>query len=283
MSQLPIYQVDAFTDRPFAGNPAAICLLDDERDASWMQSVADEMNLSETAFVRPLDDGYSLRWFTPTIEVPLCGHATLASAHVLFSTGSVPPTATIRFHTQSGVLTAKRSGELIELDFPATPPQETTPTPSLLTALGLESASYVGKTSLDTYLVVTEPATLRQISPDFRALATLARGVIITAASDDNRFDFLSRFFAPAAGIDEDPVTGSAHCALAPYWSERLSKEKLTGYQASKRGGTVYVQLKGDRVLLAGHAVTVLEGKLVSSRDLISRSALAPGLLTDQL
>jgi PhzF family phenazine biosynthesis protein len=260
---VPVWQVDAFTDRPFAGNPAAICLLDDERDASWMQSVADEMNLSETAFVRPLDDGYSLRWFTPTIEVPLCGHATLASAHVLFSTGSVPPTATIRFHTQSGVLTAKRSGELIELDFPATPPQETSPPPSLLTALGLESASYVGKTSLDTYLVVTEPDVLRSLAPDFRTLATIARGVIITAASDDNRFDFLSRFFAPAAGIDEDPVTGSAHCALAPYWSERLSKEKLTGYQASKRGGTVYVQLKGDRVLLAGHAVTIARGKLL--------------------
>lgn len=267
MSQLPLYQVDAFTDRPFAGNPAAICLLAKE-DASWMQSVAAEMNLAETAFVRPLDvnqreDGYSLRWFTPTIEVSLCGHATLASAHVLFATGAAPPNETIRFHTLSGVLTAKRTGELIELDFPATPPQETTPPPGLLEALGLETAAYVGKTSLDTYLVVTEPDVLHSLAPDFRALATIAHGVIVTAGSDDDRFDFLSRFFAPAAGIDEDPVTGSAHCALAPYWSARLNKEKLVGYQASKRGGTVYVQPRGDRVLLAGHAVTVLKGELI--------------------
>ncbi|MGD9635514.1 MAG: PhzF family phenazine biosynthesis protein [Pirellulales bacterium] len=258
----PIWQIDAFTDRPFAGNPAAVCFLEDERDAGWMQSLAGEMNLSETAFVRPLADGFSLRWFTPTIEVPLCGHATLASAHFLYASGKVPPADAIRFHTKSGVLTASRNGERIELDFPATLPQEGTPPTGLLAALGLKSSPFIGKTSLDTYLVLTEPERLRTLAPDFAALGPLAHGVIITAASDDERYDFLSRFFAPAAGINEDPVTGSAHCALAPYWIKRLGRQELTGCQASKRGGTVYTRLAGDRVILAGHAVTVLRGEL---------------------
>lgn len=262
MTVIPLWQIDAFTDRPFAGNPAAVCFVNEEHDAGWMQSLAAEMNLSETAFVRPLADGYSLRWFTPTIEVPLCGHATLASAHYLYAAEIVPPTDTIRFHTKSGVLTARRNRERIELNFPATPPTEVAPPGGLLAALGLESSSYVGKTSLDTYFIFTQSDRLRALAPDFAALAPLAHGVIVTAASDDERYDFLSRFFAPAAGINEDPVTGSAHCALAPFWSQRLGRRELTGYQASQRGGTVYTCPATDRVLLAGHAVTVLQGEL---------------------
>lgn len=262
MTTIPLWQIDAFTDRPFAGNPAAVCFVNEERDAEWMQALAAEMNLSETAFVRPLDDGFSLRWFTPTIEVPLCGHATLASAHFLYASGDVPPTDAIQFHTASGVLTARRSGERIELDFPAAPTREVLPPSGLLTALGLAYCEFIGKTSLDTYLVLTDANRLRALAPDFAALAPLAHGVIVTAASDDDRFDFLSRFFAPAAGIDEDPVTGSAHCALAPYWCNRLGREELTGYQASQRGGTVYTRLASDRVILAGHAVTVFRGEL---------------------
>lgn len=244
MSSIPLWQIDAFTDRPFAGNPAAVCFLQEERDAEWMQALAAEMNLSETAFVRPLADGFSIRWFTPTIEVPLCGHATLASAHFLYVSGNAVPTDAIHFHTKSGVLTARSNGERIELDFPAAPPQETLPPAGLLAALGLESPTLTGKTSLDTYLVLTDAKRLRSLTPDFAALAPLAHGVIVTAPSDDDRYDFLSRFFAPAAGINEDPVTGSAHCALAPYWSRRLGREELTGYQASERGGTVYTRLE---------------------------------------
>jgi PhzF family phenazine biosynthesis protein len=266
---IPLWQIDAFTERPFAGNPAAVCLLSDERGASWMQALASEMNLSETAFIRPLDDGYSLRWFTPKTEVPLCGHATLASAHFLYTSGVVPPTDGIRFHTQSGVLTAQRRGERIALDFPATPPKEVAPPAGLLAALDLESSPFIGKTSLDTYFVLTEPARLRALTPDFAALAPIAHGVIVTAKSDDNRYDFLSRFFAPALGVDEDPVTGSAHCALAPYWSRRLAREELTGYQASPRGGNVYTRLAGVRVILAGQAVTVFRGELEVQVDAI--------------
>lgn len=262
MSSIRLWQIDAFTDRPFAGNPAAVCFLKEERDADWLQALAAEMNLSETAFVRPLAEGFSLRWFTPTIEVPLCGHATLASAHFLYAAAIVPSTDAIQFHTASGVLTAHRRDERIELDFPATPPTEVAPPSGLLSALGVPSSSFIGKTSLDTYLVLTDPNPLRALAPDFAALAPLAHGVIVTAASDDEHYDFLSRFFAPAAGINEDPVTGSAHCALAPYWSERLGRGELTGYQASERGGTVFTRLAGDRALLAGHAVTVLKGQL---------------------
>lgn len=263
MAVTPLWQVDAFTDRPFAGNPAAVCLLAEERDTAWMESLAAEMNLSETVFVRPLADGYSLRWFTPTIEVPLCGHATLASAHFLYASGRVALQDAIRFHTRSGVLTARRNGDRIELDFPSAPPKEVAPPPGLLSALSLATSLFIGKTSLDTYLVHTDPDRLRALAPDFVALAPLAHGVIVTAPSDDDRYDFFSRFFAPAAGINEDPVTGSAHCALAPYWSSRLGRDELTGYQASQRGGTVYTRLAGDRVILAGNAVTVLKGELV--------------------
>jgi PhzF family phenazine biosynthesis protein len=262
MAGVPIWQVDAFTDQPFSGNPAAVCLLDEERETVWMQSVAAEMNLSETAFVRKREFDFGLRWFTPAVEVDLCGHATLASAHMLWKANIVRSDEPIRFHTRSGVLTAFREDESIKLDFPTTPAQESLPPIGLLEALGVEP-SFVGKTSFDTFLVVDSAKVVRSLQPDFRRLArSLNRGVIVTAASDDRRFDFISRFFAPAAGIDEDPVTGSAHCCLAPYWGDRLGKRKMAGYQASARGGTVHVELNGDRTILGGQAVTVLQGTL---------------------
>jgi PhzF family phenazine biosynthesis protein len=262
MPGVPTWQVDAFTDRPFSGNPAAVCLLDREHDESWMKAVAAEMNLSETAFVRPIDDGFQLRWFTPKVEVDLCGHATLASAFALWHVSVAPPREPIRFHTRSGVLTATRYGELIELDFPAIPVEPCEPPAEVSEALGI-TPTYAGRTRLNTYLVVTSPNAVRTLQPDFRKLVKApSHGVIVTAESDDSRFDFISRYFAPAAGIDEDPVTGSAHCALGPYWGERLTKTELTGFQASARGGVVHVRLDGERVILGGHAVLVLAGEL---------------------
>jgi PhzF family phenazine biosynthesis protein len=261
---VPIWQVDAFTDRPFAGNPAAVCLLNHEPNESWMQSVAAEMNLSETAFVRRIEEGFQLRWFTPKIEVSLCGHATLASAFVVWSAGLISTNEPIRFHTKSGVLTASRNGELIELNFPVTRFETCDPPAALLQALGVESPTFVGRTTFGSYLVVTTPDVVRALRPNFRKLIEIqGDGAIVTAESDDTRFDFISRYFAPRAGIDEDPVTGSAHCCLCPYWSQRLGKTVMTGYQASTRGGVVHVRLHGDRVILGGHAVLVLTGELV--------------------
>ena len=265
MQGIRVLQIDAFTDRPFAGNPAAVCLLEDERDADWMQDVATEMNLSETAFVRPLDDGFELRWFTPVFEVDLCGHATLASAHGLWSEGVVSGAQPIRFHTKSGTLTCTQDGDLIELDFPATPPEEAEPPEGLLDAVGAQP-SFVGKSKFDLFLLVESEDAVRSLKPDFSRLREIpVRGVITTSASDDPSFDFVSRFFAPGAGIDEDPVTGSAHCCLGPYWSEQLGKTEMTAFQASARGGTVRVRVNGDRVLLGGQAVTVLRGELTGS------------------
>jgi PhzF family phenazine biosynthesis protein len=263
MSRVPIWHVDAFTDRPFSGNPAAVCLLDNERKLSWMQSVAAEMNLSETAFLRPLADGYELRWFTPTIEVDLCGHATLASAFTIWEAGAAKASEPIRFHTRSGVLTASLDGGRILLDFPAAPVEECTAPPGLLDALDVK-CRFIGKTTSDMYLLeVNSPTSVRSLRPDFRELAEIPiHGAIVTARSDDPRFDFISRFFAPSAGIDEDPVTGAAHCCLAPYWGERLHKTVMVGFQASARGGIVHVRLNGDRVILGGQAVLVLNGEL---------------------
>jgi PhzF family phenazine biosynthesis protein len=256
-------QIDAFTDRPFAGNPAAVCLLDDERDAAWMQAVAAEMNLSETAFVRPLDDGFELRWFTPAIEVDLCGHATLAAAHALWSEGIVPRDQPIRFHTRSGVLTCTTDGKLIELDFPATPAHAAEPPAGLLEALGV-TPTYTGRSKFDKFVLVESEQVVRSLKPDFARLREVPmRGAIVTSPSADPRFDFVSRFFAPAAGVNEDPVTGSAHCCLGPFWGERLGKTELTAYQASARGGVVRVRVNGDRVILGGQAVTVWRGELV--------------------
>lgn len=258
-----LLQVDAFTDKPFTGNPAAVCLLEAEQDAAWMQAVAAEMNLAETAFVRRQDGGFQLRWFTPKIEVDLCGHATLAAAHVMWGEEIVPSDQPICFQTRSGLLTASKNGELIELDFPATPPAECEPPGGLLEALNVEP-TFVGKSKFDYLLVLDGAAAVRSVQPDFRRLSEVpTRGVIVSSDCDDTRFDFVSRFFAPAAGVDEDPVTGSAHCCLAPFWGERLSKSQMTGFQASSRGGVVQVRVARDRVILGGPAVTVFEGALV--------------------
>lgn len=258
---LPLVQVDAFTDRPFAGNPAAVCILPAERSARWMQDVAREMQLSETAFLVAQNDGYSLRWFTPTVEVDLCGHATLASAHVLWEGGYIPPDAEARFQTLSGLVTARRVDGWIEMDFPSEPPSETEAPPELLASLAVEP-SWIGKNRMDWLIELGSEAAVRAVRPDFALLGrTAERGVIVTARGQD--LDFVSRFFAPAAGVPEDPVTGSAHCALAPYWGERLGKNEMVGFQASARGGVVRVRLAGERVLLGGQAVTVLEGKLI--------------------
>jgi len=258
--------IDAFTDKPFAGNPAAVCLLDDHtRDDRWMQDLAAEMNLSETAFVQPHDDGFQLRWFTPAIEVELCGHATLASAHALWSEKVVNTDQTIRFHTKSGLLSCTQTSDLIELTFPATPAQEAKPPEGLLDALGVQPL-FVGKSKFDKFLVVESEEVVRSLRPNFGELKHLPmRGVIVTSTSDDPRIDFVSRYFAPGAGIDEDPVTGSAHCCLGPFWSERLGKSEMTAFQASARGGVVRVRVDGERVFLGGHAVTVVKGQVVST------------------
>ncbi len=258
-----IVQVDAFTDTPFRGNPAAVCLLAAPASEEWMQAVAREMNLSETAFLHPVDDGYRLRWFTPTVEVDLCGHATLASAHVLWQDRHLDPGLPARFHTTSGLLTATRSGEWIELDFPATPAIEVEPPSVLPAALGIP-ARWVGRSEFDYLVEVGSEAEVRALQPDLGALAALpVRGVMVTSRADPGTFDFVSRFFAPASGIGEDPVTGSAHCALGPYWSERLGRSSLVAYQASARGGVVRVRVEGERVKLGGQAVTTMRGALL--------------------
>jgi len=259
-----LLQIDAFTADPFRGNPAAVCLLDGERDASWMQSVAAEMNLSETAFVFPQQDGYSLRWFTPAVEVALCGHATLASAHSLWEEGLLGATEVARFHTKSGLLTAERKGDWIELDFPATREETSEPPDGLLESLGVSDPVYVGRNKFDYLVEVASEKVLRALAPDHARLRRIpVRGVIVTSRAAGGNVDFVSRFFAPGSGVDEDPVTGSAHCCLTPYWASRLGKSEMVGFQASARGGIVRVRLAGDRVQLAGRALTVLRGDLI--------------------
>jgi PhzF family phenazine biosynthesis protein len=259
---LTLLQVDAFTDRAFGGNPAAVCVLRGDADPGWMQRVAAEMNLSETAFLLPQDAGYGLRWFTPAVEVPLCGHATLASAHALWELGLVGSDAAITFFTHSGILRAVQTDGMIWLDFPARFLQPADPPPGLLAALGC-TAIWVGVSGQDYYIELASEAEVRALDPDFRALRAAAPdGVIVTSLSHEPGIDFVSRYFAPAKGIDEDPVTGSAHCVLAPYWAHRLGRAALHGYQASKRGGQVDVRADGDRVHLGGQAVTVLRGEL---------------------
>lgn len=262
---VPIVQVDAFTAEPFAGNPAAVCVLPAPREERWMQAVAREMNLSETAFlVRRGDGAWDLRWFTPAAEVELCGHATLASAHVLWSEGHLPAGETARFLTASGELRATRKPPWIELDFPATRPVPAAAPTGLAAALGAEPVATLAS-RFDFLVELASEAAVRALEPDFRALRSLGvRGVIVTAPAATASFDFVSRFFAPGVGIDEDPVTGSAHCALAPYWGARLGRAEMTGYQASARGGEVRVRLAGDRVILGGQAVTVLRGELLA-------------------
>lgn len=262
---LPLFQVDAFTDRPFAGNPAAVCLLDTAVSAAWMQVVAQEMNLSETAFLLPQADGYSLRWFTPAVEVDLCGHATLASAHTLWETGTLAADAEARFHTRSGLLTCTFQDEWITMNFPAKNEETADPPPHLLASLGITRPLHVGRNAFDYLVEVAAAAEVRALQPDYGLLAQVeARGVMVTSRSDDPAYDFISRFFAPAVGVPEDPVTGSAHTALGPYWAEKLGKTDLMAYQASARGGVMRVRVDGVRVHLSGQAVTVLRGELIN-------------------
>ena len=262
---LPILQVDAFTDRPFRGNPAGVCLLERPADAAWMQDVAAEMNLSETAFLVPRADGFDLRWFTPACEVDLCGHATLAAAHALWEIRRLAADQPARFHTASGPLTVRRLGDgALEMDFPAEPAEAAAVPPGLLEALGTQ-AVFVGRNRIDHLVEVAEAQTLRRLAPDMARLKRVEiRGVIVTARSDEPTYDFLSRFFGPQVGVDEDPVTGSAHCCLAPYWGAKLGKAELVGHQVSRRGGVVGVKPRGNRVLISGRAVTVLRGELVA-------------------
>ena len=264
----PIVQIDAFADQPFAGNPAAVCVLDGPASESWMQSVATEMNLSETAFLHREGEDWRLRWFTPAAEVALCGHATLASAHHLWEDGHLPTDREARFHTASGLLTARRSDDTIEMDFPAKPAEDAAAPDGLAEALGAEPR-YVGRSQFDLLILLESESAVRALEPDMAGLKAIdARGVIVTAQADAGRsYDFVSRFFGPAVGVDEDPVTGSAHCVLAPYWTARLGRDTLTGYQASRRGGMVGVRLAGDRVVLSGRAVTVMRGHLLAGRE----------------
>jgi PhzF family phenazine biosynthesis protein len=260
---LPIVQVDAFTSRPFEGNPAAVCVLPAARDAAWMQNVAREMNLSETAFLVRGESAYDLRWFTPATEVDLCGHATLASAHALWEGGHLAKDETARFQTKSGLLTARRIDDWIELNFPATPPAPAPAPDGLAEALGVQP-TFVGRSRFDYLVEVESEAIVRDLRPDFGAIRRLpVRGVIVTSAATTPGWDFVSRFFAPAAGVDEDPVTGSAHCCLTPFWSAKLGKATMVARQVSARGGTMRVTLDGDRVRMAGQAITVMRGELV--------------------
>lgn len=263
-----IIQVDAFTNTPFAGNPAAVCVLSAPQSDAWMQNVAKEMNLSETAFLLPQEEGYRLRWFTPAVEVPLCGHATLASAHVLWSEGHLSPDEVAQFDTQSGRLTATRSGDWIELNFPANPSQAVTTPDQLSAALGGVSVKTVLKNSLGYLVELHTEAEVRNLAPNFAVMRSLpVADIVVTSQTDaGSEFDFVSRFFAPGLGIDEDPVTGAAHCCLAPFWRDRLQKDDFLAYQASERGGVVKVHYDGgDRVLLSGQAVTVLRGELAGT------------------
>jgi PhzF family phenazine biosynthesis protein len=275
-----LYHVDSFTDVAFAGNPAGVCLLpppagrpaagapeeasDWSRDAAWMQHVAREMNVSETAFVVPAANGFGLRWFTPRVEVDLCGHATLASAHVLWETGALAADRAARFHTRSGVLTAVRRDGWIALDFPATPVSAVPAPPGYLAALGIEQPVGVAQAGPRHIVELPSPDAVRALTPDFRALRVLpGRGVAVTSRGDGKPYDFVSRYFAPWVGVDEDPVTGSVHCGLAVYWAARLGRREMLARQASARGGDLRVRVEGERVHLGGRAITVAVGEVI--------------------
>jgi PhzF family phenazine biosynthesis protein len=260
---LRIVQVDAFTSTPFKGNPAAVCVLPAPREEKWMQSVAAEMNLSETAFLHRDGSAFHLRWFTPTVEVDLCGHATLASAHVLWEDEHLPRGERALFASKSGSLSAETRDGLIELDFPAGPTSSTHAPADLIEGLGV-GFTFVGTTPFDYLVEVASEEVVRGLRPDMNALARIdTRGIIVTARATTPGYDFVSRFFGPRSGVPEDPVTGSAHCALGPYWQSRLGKDVLLAHQASLRGGDVRVRVAGDRVKLGGQAVTVMRGELV--------------------
>ncbi|GIW05762.1 MAG: hypothetical protein KatS3mg060_0567 [Dehalococcoidia bacterium] len=252
---IPLYQIDAFTDRPLRGNPAAVCVLPRPVDEDWMQALATEMNLSETAFLWPEGEGWRLRWFTPTVEVDLCGHATLASAYALWHFGHLARGLPARFFTNSGLLTAVEEQDWIVLDFPALPATPAEPPAELVAALGVRPVA-AGRSRFDWLIEVEHEDEVRACAPDFARLRRIEmRGVVLTARGQES--DIVSRFFGPAAGVDEDPVTGSAHCTLGPWWAERLGKHDLLAYQASRRGGTLRVRVGGERVHLLGKAATV--------------------------
>ena len=258
---MKIHVVNAFAEGPASGNPAAVCVLEKELPDETMQKIAFDIGCSDTAFLTEEENAFALRWFTPTIEVDLCGHATLASAHVLWELGYVPTREEIRFSTKSGILTAGNKDGLVEMDFPCREPREVEAPESLRAAVS-QKPLYVGRNESDHIALYESEKIVRNAAPKLRHVKELgSRGLIMTAVSDSARYDFVSRFFAPNAGIDEDPVTGSAHCCLCPFWSRRLGKKELTGYQASERGGVVRARLLEDRVLLAGKAstATVLE------------------------
>lgn len=255
-----LHLVDAFAERPFTGNPAAVCLLDAPRSDAWMQQLAFELGFSETAYVSRTEQGNSLRWFTPKTEVALCGHATLASAHVLWSIGRAQ--GPISFQTQSGVLTCERSNRLIQLDMPRTELTDEPPPVGFLSAIALKPVT-LRRAQWDMLVEVENEDAVRRAAPDFAALAQVkARGVMVTARAKNPEFDFVCRFFAPSVGIDEDPVTGSAYCALGPFWAERLGKSSLRAAQLSQRGGTVELEVMPERVRVGGRAVTVFTGAL---------------------
>jgi PhzF family phenazine biosynthesis protein len=257
------FLVDAFTDQPFAGNPAAVCLLPGPADPGWMQQLARETNVSETAYLHPEGEGWRLRWFTPKTEVELCGHPTLATAHVLWEEGLLPADAPITFRTLSGDLAVTREGDWVEMDLPALPVEQAPVPKGLLEAMGLEAVLFSARTGEDYVLEVENPDVVRGLTPDFPALLRLPlRSVIPTAACAGGEYDFVSRFFAPVAGRAEDHVTGFAHCLLGPYWQRRLGKDRLVAFQASERGGSLQITMKGARVILGGQAVTIVRGEL---------------------
>ncbi|MCI0448594.1 MAG: PhzF family phenazine biosynthesis protein [Chlorobi bacterium] len=261
--KLPICTVDAFTDMPFSGNPAAVCILQEVIEESLMQKIAFEMNLSETAFVLKQDDGYSLRWFTPAAEVDLCGHATLASAHIMWQKGICKTDSSINIHTKSGLLTAEYYNGEIGLNFPAIDQKQIDYPPELIDAIGGAKPKYVGMTKWNYLIELEDENAVRSVVPRYDIMLALPGwGTIITAKASMDGYDFVSRFFAPEKGVPEDPVTGIAHCALGPYWQKKLGKDKFKALQASQRGGTVGVSVVGERVLLTGHAVSVLEGEI---------------------
>lgn len=255
---MKIYTVDSFTSKPFSGNPAAVCILKEDIVDQLKQDIASEMNLPETAFILPGDEGFGLRWFTPTTEVDLCGHATLAAAHVLWESGVKDKNETVTFHTRSGVLLVRKVRGLIEMEFPREDVVKTDCPREIKEGLNAEIL-FCGRNRMDYFAEVGSEDRLRSLVPDMASLSKLdSRGLIVTSRSGE--YDFISRFFAPQSGIPEDPVTGSAHCALGPYWSEKLEKSVLRAFQASHRGGKIYVGVTNDKVTLAGNAVTVMCG-----------------------
>jgi PhzF family phenazine biosynthesis protein len=262
-NQIEIVQIDAFTSEAYKGNPAAVCLMKGPGNEQWMRHVAREMNLSETAFLYPIKGGYHLRWLTPTSEVDMCGHATLATAHFLYEQGHEPKNKEIAFKVRAGWVSASKEGELITLNFPVNRPKKVKTPATLAKALGAKP-KYVGVYP-NAYLVEFASAkTVRELKPDLTALEKLSKAKIcVTAKSDSKKYDFISRLFAPKLGIPEDPVNGNSHTALTPYWGTILNRDSLRSYYASARGGEIFVRLEGDRVRISGKAVTVMHAKLL--------------------